>query len=383
MSANILNFEECIEKITYGKKIKKTDYLENGMFPIVSQEAGLINGYWNEENDIYKVTKPIIIFGDHTRVFKYIDFDFVLGSDGTKILMPKEFIDTKFFYYFLLANPIRSVGYSRHYRFIKKLKLIVPPLSTQHEIVKKLDVFFEEVNKVSNAIKGIIKNSESLFLSYLADIIEKSGDDWVESNLGNLTTKIGSGATPRGGNESYKKSGVSLIRSMNVYDKGFLYDKLAFIDDDQARGLENVNIQEEDILLNITGGSVARCCIVPSNVLPARVNQHVSILRAKKNIIYPELLHLILISPFHKRKLLDVGESGGATRQAITKTQIQDYVISFPKDLSAQEKLIKKISDIREETTKMKKTYELKMNSVNLFKHSSLQQIFNSSLVGG
>jgi len=94
--------------------------------------------------------------------------------------------------------------------------------------------------------------------------------------LKEITKKIGSGATPTGGKNSYKKEGISLIRSLNVYDFFFDYDDLAFIDDKQAAGLANVTVEQDDILLNITGASVARCCMVPDNVLPARVNQHVS-----------------------------------------------------------------------------------------------------------
>jgi type I restriction enzyme S subunit len=117
---------------------------------------------------------------------------------------------------------------------------------------------------------------------------------------------------------------------MNVYDKGFVFHKLAFIDEAQANKLNNVNIEKDDVLINITGASVARCCVVPNDVLPARVNQHVSILRAKKNILNPKLLYFILISPHYKNKLLKTGEEGGATRQAITKNQLEKYIIYFP-----------------------------------------------------
>lgn len=105
---------------------------------------------------------------------------------------------------------------------------------------------------------------------------------WKECKLKDLTTKIGSGATPTGGDNSYKIEGISLIRSQNVLDFQFSYDGLAFIDDEQAAALHNVTVQSEDVLLNITGDSVARVCKVPEKVLPARVNQHVAIIRAGK-----------------------------------------------------------------------------------------------------
>ena len=103
--------------------------------------------------------------------------------------------------------------------------------------------------------------------------------EWKEYKLKDVTLKIGSGATPRGGSNSYIASGTSLIRSQNVLDFKFSESGLAFIDDNQADELRNVIVLENDILLNITGDSVARCCIAPFKYLPARVNQHVSIIR--------------------------------------------------------------------------------------------------------
>ena len=98
-------------------------------------------------------------------------------------------------------------------------------------------------------------------------------NEWIRSRLSDVATKIGSGATPLGGENAYKQSGISLIRSLNVHDTGFRKKDLAFIDDAQAAELDNVIVERGDVLLNITGASVARCCIVPEEVLPrSRVN---------------------------------------------------------------------------------------------------------------
>ena len=122
--------------------------------------------------------------------------------------------------------------------------------------------------------------------------------------LKDITTKIGSGATPSGGKQSYKTTGIALIRSLNVFDLNFSYDELAYINDEQAKKLNNVTIEPDDILLNITGASVARCCILPKNLLPARVNQHVSIIRINKGLANPYFIQYLLVSPYYKQKLL-------------------------------------------------------------------------------
>lgn len=153
--------------------------------------------------------------------------------------------------------------------------------------------------------------------------------NWPVMKLKSLTSKIGSGATPKGGRESYISEGIALVRSMNVYNGGFEYDGLAHITEEQAKELNNVTLMENDILINITGASVARCCVLPSDVLPARVNQHVSILRTKEEI-NPIYLSNLLISDSEQRVLLEIGGAGGATREAITKTELEELKILVP-----------------------------------------------------
>jgi type I restriction enzyme, S subunit len=174
-----------------------------------------------------------------------------------------------------------------------------------------------------------------------------------------LTTKIGSGATPRGGKESYQESGISLIRSMNVYDFHFDFKELAHINGAQARELANVTVQPKDILLNITGASVARCCMVPDRVLPARVNQHVAIVRMNPTLADPHFILYCINSPKYKKHLLTLAQ-GGATREALTKDTIGDFEISLP-PLPTQRKIAAILSaydDLIENNTRRIKVLE-------------------------
>lgn len=156
--------------------------------------------------------------------------------------------------------------------------------------------------------------------------------------LKDITTKIGSGATPLGGKTSYKTTGIAFIRSLNIFDLNFSYDELAYITDEQANKLNNVTIEPDDILLNITGASVARCCILPKNLLPARVNQHVSIIRIKKELVNPYFVQYLLVSPYYKQKLLSIAQ-GGATREALTKESIENFEITIPNSKKSQDKI--------------------------------------------
>jgi len=160
--------------------------------------------------------------------------------------------------------------------------------------------------------------------------------------LAQICSKIGSGATPKGGKESYLGGDTSLIRSQNVLDFNFQYNGLALINEEQAHALDNVTVMDGDILLNITGDSVARCCKVPSKVLPARVNQHVAIIRAKNNIVKSD--YILYYLQYKKQYLLSLSQ-GGATRNALTKKMIEDIEIPLP-SLSEQENIVNILSSL-------------------------------------
>ncbi len=156
------------------------------------------------------------------------------------------------------------------------------------------------------------------------------GSKWKTVRLGDYCIKIGSGATPKGGNSVYTDTGNTyFIRSQNVYNHGFNTNGLVFITDEAAFKLKNVDVQENDVLLNITGDSVARVCIAPGAFLPARVNQHVAIIRPKNDAFDPRFLRYFLSSP-HQQTLLLTLASAGATRNALTKGMIEDLQVPKP-----------------------------------------------------
>ncbi|SEG23238.1 restriction endonuclease subunit S [Jhaorihella thermophila] len=145
--------------------------------------------------------------------------------------------------------------------------------------------------------------------------------------LGDFCSKIGSGATPRGGKDSYLEIGpFALIRSQNVYNHGFERTGLAYISENQANALSNVEVQTGDVLLNITGDSVARACQVTDDVLPARVNQHVAIIRPDGQNVDARFLRYYLVSPTMQAEMLALA-SAGATRPALTKGMIENFRI--------------------------------------------------------
>lgn len=219
------------------------------------------------------------------------------------------------------------------------IKIPLPPKDIQEIIVKEIETLekIEEKNKIE--IANYEKEIENVISNSLGDLIA----------LQDITTKIGSGATPKGGEGSYFESGISLIRSQNIYDNKFTENGLAFINEEQARKLNNVTLQKDDILFNITGASIARCCIVDEKYLPARVNQHVSIIRTNEKA-NPKYLQKVLVSSEYKNKLLEIGKSA-TSREAITKLQLEEFKVPLPSP-EEQKKIVAQIEAIEKEIQK-------------------------------
>lgn len=358
---------DTLQKVKYTKKIQSSDYLQKGLVPIVSQEEETISGYWNIFDDAFIVDSPVVIFGDHNRVLKYINFNFVLGADGVKILKPIKNLNARFLFHFLKWYNVPSLGYSRHYKLLKEIILPIPPLSEQQHIVEELDLLSSIIEKKKAQLKELDNLAQSIFYEMFGD-----PSNWELMRLKEITTKMGSGATPRGGNQSYKEEGISLIRSLNIHNGYFKYEDLAHIDEQQASQLNNVIIEENDVLLNITGASVARCCIVPSDVLPARVNQHVSILRVNKTIINSIYLCNYLISRNSQTELLTMSKSNAATREALPKSTLEKYLVPIP-PLDLQELFASKIQSIEHQKALIKQS----ITEVETLFNSRMDYYFN------
>ena len=210
------------------------------------------------------------------------------------------------------------------------MMLPLPSIKRQREIVNEYETLSRRISLNEQMIQKLEATAQTLYRKMFVDSIDKENlpEGWRMGTLGEVCSKIGSGATPKGGKDCYMDSGVSIIRSMNVFDFNFSYDELAHISDRQAKQLDGVTVNKKDILFNITGASVARCCMVPDDILPARVNQHVMIIRPKEDYMSYYLL-CTLCSDEAKQSLLGMSQSG-STREAITKTEIEAFHIVVP-----------------------------------------------------
>jgi len=134
-------------------QILQSEIEKNGDFPVISQSANYIEGFSSDETKVLKVEDFIIVFGDHTRVVKYIDFDFIVGADGVKVILPNNNL-SKYLYYLILnaSYKIENRGYSRHFQFLQKEFFPLPPLQEQHRIVQKIETYFSFLDTIENSL---------------------------------------------------------------------------------------------------------------------------------------------------------------------------------------------------------------------------------------
>ena len=301
----------------------------------------------------------------HLGKVAFIDRDYPYAFGGFMgLIKPKEdIIIPKLLYYYFCSSKFKgflsSIGNGANINNIKfvdiaKDHISVPDKTTQQSIIEELDKINELIHLKKEQLKDYDNLAQSIFYEMFGDpVVNEKG--WEVKKLSSITSKIGSGATPKGGNESYKTEGISLIRSLNVHNNEFLYKDLAHIDNEQAEALSNVEIKECDVLLNITGASVARCCIVPDDVIPARVNQHVCIVRTIQEKALPIFINRVLTNENFQANLLRLARSKAATREALPKSIVDNIQVPLP-PLSLQQLFAQRIELIEKQKAEVQRT---------------------------
>ncbi len=178
----VVRFEDAIlkERIKVGK-IKQQEYKKVGKCPVIDQSQNYIAGYTDEEDKLYYGTLPVIIFGDHTRVFKFVDFPFVVGADGVKVILhDKSRFDSKFFYYAMLNLKIDSRGYNRHYPLLKEKKIPLPPLEEQQKISRVLSTIQRAIEHQDKIIEATRKLKKSLMHTLFTEGLNGEGQEETE-----------------------------------------------------------------------------------------------------------------------------------------------------------------------------------------------------------
>ncbi|MBQ7388834.1 MAG: restriction endonuclease subunit S [Paludibacteraceae bacterium] len=186
---------EIIDKVPIEFKVKQKEYLPKGKFPVVDQGQDLIGGFVDDESLLVKTELPVIVFGDHTKAKKFIDFPFVAGADGTKIIKPKKefFIEPRLFYWFLHCVKFPDKGYARHFQYLLKSDIAVPPLPTQRTIVARIEELFAELDKAVDKLKTARQQLKTYRQAVLNHWLNNDEGKWEMVKLKDCTKKIFAG----------------------------------------------------------------------------------------------------------------------------------------------------------------------------------------------
>jgi type I restriction enzyme, S subunit len=355
---------------------------------LVDADPAEVDKYSLREGDFIFNTRNSPELVGKTLVFPSVDEGFspVLFNNNLMRIRFIKGVDSRYIGYFFRSKDVRtrlrrmvsgttSVA-AIYAKSLNDLEVQIPPLPEQHRVVTKIESTFKHID----AIEKATEIAESLLTKYRNSLLNKAfrgalvpqdpkdepasklleriraerakvqtgkkkKDDlppitedeipfeipasWKWVRLGELCIKIGSGQTPRGGEDSYLETGVPLIRSQNVLNERLDLTQVAFIDKKTDQAMSNSRIFESDVLYNITGGSIGRSCVVPVGFPGGNVNQHVLSIRLSNPIaINPSFVSKFLLSPYGKDFIFR--NKKGAARDAITKGQIENLVFPLP-----------------------------------------------------
>ena len=274
----------------------------------------------------------------------------------------------------LLSQAEYQFNYTKKMREALLQEAIRGELVSQNEFDEPASVLLEKIKAEKERLikEKVIKKSKYLPVITDEEKPYELPDGWEWVRLGELVSKIGSGSTPKGGSKVYKEYGIKFIRSQNVYNDGLRLDDIAFISEETHEKMKGTQVFPNDLLLNITGGSIGRCSLISKDFDTANVNQHVSIIRLIKGL-NPRYFHKALISTYIQTLIMDV--QVGMSREGLSKEKIELFPVPLP-PLAEQDRIVTKLDELMVHCDLLEvKAKEIKNHTTKLFE-SSLKEAF-------
>jgi len=350
-------FESCIEDVIYTSKVQRKEFLDDGAYPVISQEEEFINGYWNNEADVFKVTNPVVLFGDHTKVLKYVDFDFVLGADGVKVLRPREFLLPKFFFYQLQAFNLESLGYARHYKLLKELYVRYPPKTEQQRIVRILDEALAGIATAKANAEKIGENADALSKSFAHSVLAQPSPAWSTKTLDQLATNLDGKRVPI--TKNARKAG-----KYPYYGASGIVDHVA----DYLFEGETLLVSEDGANLLMRSTPIA---------FPATgkywVNNHAHVLKFESPVtqrFVEHYLETIDLSPYVT----------GAAQPKLTQKALNSIPIPVPLSIEERRRVVTAIDQLVTETGQLRDLQRRKIDRLKALRDAVLSEAFSGHL---
>ncbi|MFB6771893.1 restriction endonuclease subunit S [Streptomyces sp. NPDC056337] len=293
-------------------KIPKTQYLATGVLPVIDQGQKVIAGFVDDPELAHKEPGPLIVFGDHTRIFKFVDFPFAMGADGVKVLRPRSGFDPKFLYHYLLSAPVPGAGYSRHFKFLKEISVPRPPMDVQQRIAAVLDC----VEGLRTKRREAAALLDELVSSIVSRTLPRDTETAVLDDV--LGRRLRNGISP-----SSKGTYEGKVLTLSALTRGG-FDASAW-----KNGLfESDPIQEHSVKPNVfmlvrgngnkrlVGGGGFSPVAIPDTAYPDTV------LAApiREDLVVPEYLEVVWKTPIVRRQVEDAARTTNGTFKVNQKT---------------------------------------------------------------
>jgi type I restriction enzyme S subunit len=387
-----IKLDEVVKCISpNNKKLKQKDYHAQGKYPVIDQGQVFIGGYSDDKNLLLDFEPPVIVFGDHTKVKKFVNFNFIVGADGVKVLKPIEYFDPKLFYYFLHCIKFVDKGYARHYQHLIKENIPLPPLSEQSRIVAKLEELFPQLDIAVAELKKAkeqIKTYKQSVLKYAFEgkltidnsqfkIDNETGlpEGWKWVKLSELATEITDGdhlPPPKSPN------GIPFITISNINKS---INKIDFSDTFKVDPVYYKKIKDSkkprrgDILYTVTG-SFGIPVLIDFD-MKFCFQRHIGLIRPNSEV-KNKCLYYILQTPQVYRQADET--STGTAQKTVTLNALRNIIV--PKiPISIQTQIIDFIEIRFSEAENLEKTIDLSLLQAESLRQSILKKAFEGRLV--
>lgn len=373
-------YKSLVKKVSIPteKKTKQKEYLKSGQLPIVDQGKELVGGYTENVTKALSCTLPVIIFGDHTKAVKYINFSFGAGADGIKVLEPKEGILPKYLYYgtHYLTFKIVDKGYARHYQHIEKKDLPVPPLEDQHRIVTRIEELFSQLDSGVETLKKTKEQLKVYRQAVLKEAFEAVKKDSILCNVEDVCNDIKVGIVIKPSQYyTSEDNGIGAFRSANVREFSVNDSEWVYLTNDGHQANQRSEIHTGDVLV-VRSGYPGTACVVPPKYNGYNA---IDILIAVPNMtkIVPDYLCAYTNSPLG-RKIVQEKKRGVAQAHFNVSGYSKTPIIVPSIDI--QKKVVEIIESRLSVCDSIEKTIDTALQEAEALRQSILKQAFEGGL---
>ena len=328
MTFGRLAFESVFADESGGNvKTPQAEYLPVGEFPVVDQGKALIGGYTNLRERLCGQGRPAIVFGDHTRCIKYIDFPFCMGADGVKVLRPKVEANLKYLYYFLKSLDIPSAGYDRHYKYLKRTEVVLPPLPEQRRIAAILDQADALRVKRREALAQLDSLTQSIFIEMFGDYREAELP-WPVQPMEKIAADMTIGLV-RSAEQFGPDFAVPYVRMNAISQGGSFLPRLVMRTEVSEGEFERYQLRAGDLLFNTRNSRE----LVGKTALFREVGPHVfnnNLMRIRFfDGVHPEYVAAAFQTPYMQQEL-EIRKAGTTSVFAICARELRTVPVPVP-----------------------------------------------------